>query len=192
MNCFFGTSIECSYNDRYNIYLALALRSLNSNASCLYFVRFSSRLVTMLFSYGHAISQIHKIFFSLSSNVKPGLLHVAVFLKLNSKSHTSFAWSFFRVYPLHHFCLYYFMSFSTKLNSFAHEIANVINALLCLVRYSLFPNTLHPAKRCSTVSLCRPNSLHLIHLASPLEAFHDFVSTIFAFVYLGILLSVSA
>ena len=59
-----------------------------------------------------------------------------------------------------------------------HEIANIINALLCLVRYSLFANTLHPAKRCSTVSLCWPHSLHLLHLANPLEAFHDFVSTI--------------
>ena len=147
-----------------------------------------------------------------------------VFLMLNSKSHTSFAWSFSRVYPLHDFCLYHFTSFSTKLNSFAYEIANIVNALLCLVRYPLFANTLHPAKRCSIASLGWPHSLHLLHLASPLEAFHDFVSTIcssiviieqsfsvldfvsainysfhpifeisrFAFVYPGILLSVSA
>ena len=101
-----------------------------------------------------------------------------VFLMLNSKFHTSFAWSFSRVYPLHDNCLYHFTSFSTKLNSFAYEIANIVNALLCLVRYPLFANTLHPAKRCSIVSLCWPHSLHLLHLASPLEAFHDFVSTI--------------
>ena len=69
------------------------------------------------------------------------------------------------------------MSFSTKLNSFAHEIANFINAVLYLVRYSLFANTLHPAKRCSTVSFSWPHSLHLLHSASPLEVFHAFVST---------------
>ena len=132
----------------------------------------------MMFSCGHTLSQIHEIFFSLSSNVKSGLLDVVVFLKLNSKSHTSFAWSFSRTYPLHHFRLYHFMSFSTKLNSFADEIANIINALLCLVRYSLFANTLYPAKRCSTFSVYWPHSLHLLHLASLLEAFRDFVSTI--------------
>ena len=84
--------------------------------------------------------------------------------------------------------------------------------LLCLVRYSLFANTLHRAKRCSTVSLCWSHSLHLLHSASPLEAFHDFASTIcssiditeaaflgvrfeiscFVFIYPSILLSVSA
>ena len=69
------------------------------------------------------------------------------------------------------------MSFSTKLNSFAHEIANFINAVLYLVRYSLFANTLHPAKRCSTVSFSWPHSLHLLHSASPHENFHAFVST---------------
>ena len=201
-----------------------ALRSLNLNTTCLYFVRFLSRLVTMFFSCGHAISQIHKIFFPLSSNVRSGLLDVVVSLKLKSKSYTSFSWSFSRAYPLHHFCLYHFMSFSTKLDFFAHEIANIISALLCLVRYLLFANTLHPAKRYFTVFLCWPHSLHLLHSASPLETFHDFVSTIcssifiteavflvldfvsainysfhpvfeisrFAFVYPGILLSVSA
>ena len=106
------------------------------------------------------------------------------------------------------------MSFSTKLNSFAHEIANIINAVLCLVRYSLFASTFHPAKRCSSVSLCWLHSLHLLHLTSPLEplmilfqpfvpAKLDFFSAIhysfhpvfeishFAFVSRGILLSIS-
>ena len=72
------------------------------------------------------------------------------------------------------------MCFSIKLNSFAYEIANIIIALLCMVRYLLFVNILHLAKRYSTVFLCWPSSLHLLHLASPLEAFHDFVSTIFS------------
>ena len=66
-----------------------ALRFLNSNATVYPF--FSSRLVTRLFSCGYAISQIHKIFFSLSSKVKSDLLDIAVFLRLNSKSYTSFA-----------------------------------------------------------------------------------------------------
>ena len=145
-----------------------ALRSLNLNANCQYLVRFSSRLVTVLFSCGHAISQIHKISFSLSSNVKSGLLDVVVFLKLYSKSHTSFAWSFSRIYSLHHFCLYHFRSFSINLNFFVHDIANIINALLCRVKYSLFANTLHLAKSCSTVSFCWPHSLHLLHSTSPL------------------------
>ena len=71
------------------------------------------------------------------------------------------------------------MFFSTKLNSFVHEIANIINALLCLDRYLLlFGKTLHPAKRCSTVSFYWPHSLHLLHSANPLEDFHVFVSTI--------------
>ena len=42
----------------------------------------------------------------------------------------------------------------------------------------LFANTLHPAERCFTASLCWPHSLHLLHSASPLEAFHDFFRTI--------------
>ena len=150
-----------------------AFRFLNSKDSCLYLHRFSSRLVTMLCS----ISQIHIIFFSLTSNVKSGLLHIVVFLKLNSKFQTCFSCSFSGTYPLHHFCLYHFMSFSTELNSFAHEIANVISTLLCLVRYLLFANTLHPVKRYSAVSFCWPHSLHLQHLANPLEIFHDFLST---------------
>ena len=56
--------------------------------------------------------------------------------------------------------LYHFMSFSTKLNFFAHETANIINALLCLITYSLFANTLHPVKRCCTIYLCWLDSLH--------------------------------
>ena len=103
---------------------------------------------------------------------KSSLLDVVDFLKLNSKSHTNFTWSFPRTYPLRHFCLYHFMSFSTKLNSFAHETTNVINAFLCQVRYSLFTNILHSSKRCSTVSLCWPHNLHLLHWANPLEGFH--------------------
>ena len=64
-----------------------------------------------------------------------------VFLKLNSKSYTSFAWS-----KLHHFCLYYLMLFSTKLNSFAHETARIINVLLCLVSTHYFPTLCIQAK----------------------------------------------
>ena len=74
---------------------------------------------------------------------------------------------------------YHFMFFFIKLNCFSHEITNIINALLCLVRYLLFANTLYPDKRCFTVSFCWPHSLHLLHLVSPPEAFHDFVSTIY-------------
>ena len=70
------------------------------------------------------------------------------------------------------------MSSFTKLNSFACDIVNIINAQLCLVRYLPFANTLHPAKICSTVSFCWSHSLHLLHLAAPLEAFHAFVLTI--------------
>ena len=44
--------------------------------------------------------------------------------------------------------------------------------------YSLFANTLHPAIKCSTVSFCWPYSMHLLHSASTLEAFHDLLSTI--------------
>ena len=83
---------------------SIRFRSFRSNASCLYFVRFSSLFVTVLFSFRHAISQIHKIFFSLSTNIKSGLLDSVIFLKLYSNSsRTSFAWSFSRTYPLHHF-----------------------------------------------------------------------------------------
>ena len=49
--------------------------------------------------------------------------------------------------------------------------------MLYLVRYSLFANTLNPAKRCSTVFFSWPHSLHLLHSASPHEIFHAFVST---------------
>ena len=175
MNCFFDTSAERSDNDRYNIYLVLCSPFSQFKRSCLYFARFSSRLVTMLFSCGHAISQIHKIFFCLTSNVRSSLLDVVVFLKLNSKSHMVILQGI----PLHHFCLYHFMSFSTKLNSFAREIANIINAVM-------LGQIL--AKRCPTVSLCWPHSLHLLHLASPLEAFHDFVSTICSSIVITIII----
>ena len=82
------------------------------------------------------------------------------------------------ILSLHYFCLYYFMFLSTKLNSFAHKIANIIKVLLCLVRYSLFANNLHPAKTCSTIFVCWAHRLHLLHSASPLEPLYNFVRTI--------------
>ena len=136
MNCLFDTSTERFYNDRYNIYLVLCSPFSQFKRELSILCSFCISFGHNVFSCGHAISQIHKIFFSLSSNVKSGLLDVVVFLKLNSKFQTSFACSFSRAYPLHHLCLYHFMSFSTKLNSFANEIANIINALLCLVTCS--------------------------------------------------------
>ena len=65
--------------------------------------------------------------------------------------------------------------FSTKLNSFTHEVVNIISVVLCLVRHSVFANTLHPAKRCSIPFV--GHSLHLLH-SSLLEGSHAFVSTI--------------
>ena len=101
MNCFFDTSTERSYNDRCNIYFVLCspFSQFKRELSILY-IPFSSCLVTALFSSGRVISQIHKIFFALSSNVKSGLIDVVAFLKWNSNSHTSFAWPFFMTYSL--------------------------------------------------------------------------------------------
>ena len=73
------------------IVLYPGLLSLNSNASCQYFVTFSFLLAAIFACCRHAISQIQTFFFSLSSNTKSGLLDVAVFRKLNSKSQTNLA-----------------------------------------------------------------------------------------------------
>ena len=88
----------------------------------------------MLFSCGHAISQIRKIFFSFSSSVKSTLFDAFVFLKLNSRSPTLVLHCHSPAYTLHHLCFYHFKSFSSKLkrklNFFVLEITNVINALV--------------------------------------------------------------
>ena len=96
--------------------LFTTLPSRSSNASCLYFVRFSFLFISMLFSCGHAISQIHM---SSSSSIKSGLLDAVVFRRLNSKSQINFACAFSRTCPLNHFFLHHLTSLFTKLYSFA-------------------------------------------------------------------------
>ena len=97
---------------------------------------------------------IHIHFFSLSSSIRSGLLAAVIFLKLNSKSHNDLARAFSKTCPLVYLSFYHFTSFITRWYLFTHATAITISALLCLVKYSLFAIFLHPASRCSTVSLC--------------------------------------
>ena len=154
------------------------LLSLNSNASCQYFVTFSFLLATTFACSRHAISQIQIFFLSLSFNTKSGLLDVVVLRKLNSKSQADVALLFSKTCPLAQFSLYHFVSFPTNPYSFAHAIAITINALLCHAMYSLLTIVLHPATRCSTISLNSWYSRHLPFSISPLATFHPLVSTI--------------
>ena len=91
MQHFFYTSTKSTNNYGTIVILYPGLLSLNSNASCRYFVTFSFLLDAIFACCGHAISQIQIFFFSLSSNTKSGLLDVVVFHKLNSKSQTNLA-----------------------------------------------------------------------------------------------------
>ena len=50
----------------------------------------SNLLASMFHCWGHAMSQIHIIFFALSSRVKSGLLAIVVLRRWNSKSHNSY------------------------------------------------------------------------------------------------------
>ena len=126
--------------------------SLVSKASCQYFVNFLSCLVAIFCCCGQAISQIQIFFFSLSSSIKSGLLAIVVFLRLNSKSQTSFPRSFSSTAPHSHRSLYQITSLPISSYSLAQFTAIIISALLCHVKYSLFARTIHPATICSTVS----------------------------------------
>ena len=86
---------------------------------------------------------------------------------LNSKSHTSLALPFSSTEPRSHLSLYHTVSSPISSYSFFHATAKIISARLCLVRYSLFANTLQPATRCSTVSLQLKQILHLPSSISP-------------------------
>ena len=96
-----------------------------------------------------------KFSFASLQSIKSGFLDVVAFRKLNSKSHTSFAWEFSKSYPLFHFSWHYFTFWSNRFCSFAHATATTMRALLSLARNSLLSNILHPAKRC-----CSCCSLH--------------------------------
>ena len=149
----------------------LGLLSLTSKASCRYRVSLSLLL-------GHAMSQIQICFSYFASSIKSGLLAVSVFFRLNWKSQTSFALSFFKTIPRFHRSLYHTVSAPINLCSFAQVTASIISALLCLVKYSLLGKTMHPATRCSTVSLCPWHTRHWPSSISPRVAFQDLVSTI--------------
>ena len=123
-------------------------------------------------------------FSPFSSRIKSGLLAVVVFRRGNSKSQTSFAFPFFRTVPHSHRSFYHTISIPIRSYSFAHSTANIIRAQLCLDRYSLFARTLHPVTRCSTVSLCSLQTLHLPSSTKPLTAFHDLVSTICSSIFI--------
>ena len=114
----------------------------------------------LYFSCGYAISHIHIVFAWFSSSIKYDLLDVVVFRKMNSESHNSFAWEFSKTCPLFHFSWYHFTFWSKRFLPFAHATAITISALLCLARYSLIVNILHPPKSCCTASRCSVHNLH--------------------------------
>lgn len=90
----------------------------------------------MLFSCGYTISQIPKISFSLSSNLKSGLLDVLVFLKLNANSHISFqdihSTPIFFV-PLHVFL--YQMKFLCPWNCQCHQFSGMPCQIVAICRH---------------------------------------------------------
>ena len=132
----------------------------------------------MFFCCGHAMSQIQIFLSILRSKIKSDLLAVVIFRKWNSKPCTSFALLFSSTIPLSHFCWYQIASWSINSCCFAQAIARITSTLLCLVRYSLFANLVHPATRCSTVFECCLHIQHLPSFINPLASFHDLVSTI--------------
>ena len=152
------------------------LLSLTSKASCRY--RVSLLFVSIFYCMGHAMSQIQICFSYFVLSIKSGLLAVSVFFRLNWKSQTSFALSFFKTIPRFHRSLYHTVSAPINLCFFAQVTASIISALLSFVKYSLLDKTMHPATRCSTVSLCPWHTRHWPSSISPRVAFQDLVSTI--------------
>ena len=74
-------------------------------------------------------------------------------------------------------CIFKNASLSTKLYSVAQTIARIISALLCLARYLLFANILHPAKGGSIVLFVQHTTcIYCTHLVP--FTFYGFVSTI--------------
>ena len=80
--------------------------------------------------------------------------------------------------PCSHRSLYHTVSAPVNLYSFAQVTVSIINALLCLAKYSLLDKTEHPAIRCSIISPCPWHLRHLPFSISPRAAFQDLVSTI--------------
>ena len=67
---------------------------------------------------------------------------------------------------------------SNRFCSFVQATAIMISPLLCLARYSLLTNILHPFKRCYIVSLCSLHSLHWLFLVSLMTFFQAVVPVI--------------
>ena len=124
--------------------------------------------------------QICFSYFVLSIN--SGLLAVPFFRRLNWKYQTSFNLMFSKTIPRSHRYLYQTVSAPINLRSFAKVTASIINALLCLAKYSLLDKTVHPATSCSTVSSCPRHTRHLPSSISPRPAFQDLVSTIYSII----------
>ena len=101
------------------------------------------------------MSHIQIFFSSFSSNIRSGLLDVVVFLDLNSKSQMSVALLFSSTVPRSHRSLYHTVSVPNNSCSFAQVIASIINALLCLAKYSVLARTLQPANIPPPLALAR-------------------------------------
>ena len=67
---------------------------------------------------------------------------------------------------------------SNRFCSFVQATVIIISLLLCLARYSLLTNILHPSKRCCNVSLCSLHSLHWLFLVSLMTFFQALVPVI--------------
>ena len=130
-----------------------------------------SFLLLMLCSCGQAISQSKKNF-SFYSNVKSGRLLVILFRRRYSKSCINFFLPFPNMFLRFHFSLYQIDSLPMSFFAFTHSSVNIINPLLCLVRYSFDVSTVHPVNKWLIVSLYFPYSLHRLR-------FHGKLRTIF-------------
>ena len=131
------------------------LLSFVSKVNCRYRVSLSLGFVSIFYCLGYAMSQMQICFSSFVSSIKSGLLVVSVFHRLNCKSQTSFVSSFSKsclapIVP----CTTPCQLQSTNSCSFAQVTAIIISVLSCLANYTLLSKTVHPAARCSTVSLC--------------------------------------
>ena len=104
------------------------------------------------------------VFVCFSPSSKSGLLDVDVFCKLNSKSDIDLPRS-----SLKYILDFKFLDktlWSNWFCSFVQATAITLSLVLCLARYSLLANILHPSKRCYIVPLCSLHSLHWLILVS--------------------------
>ena len=136
-------------------------RSCSSKHNCWYFLIFSSRLTSLLDSFGRAISTDNIFSFTVSSNERSGLLTMQFVLILYSQSQDSLVPLFSIAFALSHLAAYHFVSLGSSPFSIGHFTASTFRALSWCLTYSAPASSLHQESRCWTVSLCSQHKRHL-------------------------------